>query len=94
MASYSDGASTVAETVVTSSIISDNADSDVDNILTGLGVNTVTSSGFNLVGTGNAVFSFADSTDLTAVSAGLGPLADNGTTLISLHCQKFGRRRR
>ena len=59
-----------------SSIIADNTNSDVDN--EGTGGNSITSSGFNLVGSGNATGSFSQGSDQTGVSAGLGPLADNG----------------
>ncbi|WP_158520982.1 choice-of-anchor Q domain-containing protein [Fuerstiella marisgermanici] len=78
LASFSDGGSSIANTIVLSSIIADNANSDVDNILSGGGTNTITSSGFNLVGSGNAVSSFGVGSDLTGVAAGLGPLANNG----------------
>ncbi|MEZ6132036.1 MAG: spherulation-specific family 4 protein [Planctomycetaceae bacterium] len=77
LASFSDGTS-IADTVVLSSIIADNVNSDVDNILSGSGTNTVTSSGFNLVGTGNAIASFGAGSDLTGISPVLGPLANNG----------------
>jgi hypothetical protein len=78
LSSYSDG-SAVSNTVVTSSIIAGNAGSDVDNVLVGLGGNTISSSGFNVVGSGNATASFGQASDQTGVSSpGLAPLADNG----------------
>ena len=73
----SDGA-TVASISVLSSIIADNTGDDVANLLSGSGTNTFTSLGFNLVGSGNAATSFNQGTDQTGVSAGLGPLANNG----------------
>ncbi|APZ96389.1 right-handed parallel beta-helix repeat-containing protein [Fuerstiella marisgermanici] len=78
VASYTDGSALIANTVVLSSIIADNVNSDIDNILSGGGTNTITSSGFNLVGSGNAVSSFSLGSDVTGVSAGLGPLSSNG----------------
>ncbi len=70
------GATVVSNISVLSSIIADNTNSDVDNV--GAGNNTFTSTGFNLVGSGNAAASFNQGTDQTGVSAGLGPLANNG----------------
>ncbi|MBC7968377.1 MAG: hypothetical protein H7Z17_20930, partial [Fuerstia sp.] len=78
LASASNG-TTIADTVVLSSIISANTNSDIDNILTGTGTNTVTSSGFNLIGAGNAITSFDQASDLTDVTdPQLAPLANNG----------------
>ncbi len=78
LASYSNGTS-IANTVVTSSIIAGNAGSDVDNELVGLGSNTISSTGFNLIGSSNANAQFGAAGDQTGISdPGLGPLADNG----------------
>ncbi|MEQ9410795.1 MAG: choice-of-anchor Q domain-containing protein, partial [Fuerstiella sp.] len=77
LAGYTDGSTIVADTVVFSSIIAGNTNSDVDN--TGSGANTISSTGFNLIGTGNATSSFSQSTDQTGVTdALLGPLDSNG----------------
>jgi uncharacterized delta-60 repeat protein len=78
LASRSDG-TLIANTIVLSSIISANTNSDVDNILSGTGSNTITSSGFNLVGNGNATGSFGLGSDQTGVTNPLlGALANNG----------------
>jgi uncharacterized delta-60 repeat protein/CSLREA domain-containing protein len=79
LASFSDG-TLIANTVILSSIISANTNSDVDNILTLTGVNTITSSGFNLIGTGNATTSFNQISDLVGIANNpqLSPLAANG----------------
>ena len=77
LASYSNGALINADTRVFSTIISGNANSDVDNV--GPGGNTITSENFNLVGTGNALGSFNQANDLTNVTdPGLDPLGNNG----------------
>ncbi len=69
----------VSDLQVLSSIISGNANSDVDNLLAGSGTNTFTSNGFNLIGTGNAASVFNLTTDQNGVTApGLLPLANNG----------------
>jgi hypothetical protein len=69
------------ESVIANTIISGNLDSDVDlfNNYSGELVNNITSSGGNLIGTGNALDSFSERGDVVNVTdAGLGPLADNG----------------
>ena len=67
---------------VLSSIIAGNIGSDVDSVA-GIGTNSLVSSGFNIVGTGNATGAFvADSVKkdqiIGTADVGLGPLADNG----------------
>lgn len=77
LASYSDGSASIGNTTVFSSIVAGNLNSDVDNI--GTGGNTISSSGFNLVGTGNATPSFGQSTDTVNVANPLlGALSNNG----------------
>ena len=66
-----------ARTVVRSTIIAGNLNSDVD-FVTGA-INSFESGGFNLIGTGNAVAIFDAARDATGVvDPLLGPLADNG----------------
>ncbi len=67
------------QTEIRSSIVAGNVNSDVDfAVLSGTPVNTFFSSGYNLIGAGNALAAFT-SNDLTNVAnAMLGPLADNG----------------
>ncbi len=77
LASYSDGSATIGNTTVFSSIVAGNLNSDVDNV--GTGGNTISSSGFNLIGTGNATTSFGQSTDIVNVANPLlGTLSNNG----------------
>ena len=77
LASYSDGAASIGNTSVFSSIVAGNLNSDVANV--GTGLNTISSSGFNLIGTGNATTSFGLSTDLVNVANPLlGVLSNNG----------------
>jgi hypothetical protein len=77
VASYSDGVASIGNTLLYSSIVSGNVNSDIDNV--GTGGNTISSSGFNLIGAGNAVSSFGQSTDLVSiVNPLLGSLASNG----------------
>ncbi len=78
LSSHSDGTA-VSNTNILSSIISGNVNSDVDNVLSGTGTNTITSNNFNLIGTGNALASFNQANDQTNVTdPGLAPLANNG----------------
>ena len=77
LASYSDGTASIGNTTVFSSIVAGNLNSDVDNV--GTGGNTISSGGFNLIGTGNATTSFGQSTDIVNVANPvLGALSNNG----------------
>ncbi|MCO8121088.1 M12 family metallo-peptidase [Stieleria sp. TO1_6] len=78
VASYSDGTA-ISDTVLISTIVAGNANSDVDNIIVGGGAATISSGDFNLIGDGNAASAFIGGSDQTAVSdPGLAALADNG----------------
>ena len=77
LASYSDGSVSIGNTTVFSSIVAGNLNSDADNV--GTGGNTISSDGFNLIGTGNAAPSFGQSTDTVNVANPLlGALSNNG----------------
>ncbi|MCA9140159.1 MAG: hypothetical protein KDB00_25480 [Planctomycetales bacterium] len=79
LASFSNGASAVAFTTIKSSIVSGNINSDIDNLTTGSGTASIFSSGFNLIGIGNASVAFNQASDQTGVTdPGLGALANNG----------------
>jgi CSLREA domain-containing protein len=67
-------------TEVLSSIISDNANTDVDFLgVVGISPNTFASNGYNLIGDGNATSEFIEAGDQTNVGdPKLGALADNG----------------
>ena len=65
------------QTEVVSSIIAGNGNSDVDVV--GGDTNSFVSQGNNLIGTGNAIEAFTETSDLIGVTdPGLEPLADNG----------------
>jgi Ca2+-binding RTX toxin-like protein len=74
-------AGTNIESVIANTIISSNLDNDIDlfSNYSGELVNNITSSGGNLIGTGNALDAFDQPTDqINVTEPGLGPLADNG----------------
>ena len=70
-------ADVLTETLVQSSIIAGNTNSDVD-LVGGTGHNSFTSDGFNLIGTGEALAAFNEPGDLTNGLPRLGALAFNG----------------
>lgn len=75
LASYSDGGVNNAVIAVISSIVAGNSSTDVDSI----GGGVFTSSGFNVIGNGNAADAFTVNGDQSSVSdPGLGQLANYG----------------
>lgn len=73
--SYGDSAT---QTTVNNSIIAGNTNSDVDYVYNS--INSFQSSGYNLIGIGNATAAFttANHDTINVISPKLGPLADNG----------------
>jgi CSLREA domain-containing protein len=74
VASYGSGS---ANTAIYSTIIAGNNGSDVD-LFGGGGTNTFQSDGYNLIGTGNAIASFANNDQTGVTEPRLMPLANNG----------------